>query len=135
MCAHAVRVAVQKLEGVASVEVSLNEGLAVIRLEPANRVALGRIREVIRSNGFAPKEAVIRVSGILVEREEGLALSVSGPDEVYLLAGSPAYPQALTRLRDSSLLGKQLTVEGRVPGETGTEGRPLTLEVHGSSVP
>lgn len=42
--------AVKKLDGVDSVAVSLNEGLAIVRFRPVNRISLEEVREVIRAN-------------------------------------------------------------------------------------
>lgn len=47
-----MRVAVQKLEGVEEVEVSLNEGYAEIALAPRSGVTVEGVRRVIRDNGF-----------------------------------------------------------------------------------
>jgi copper chaperone CopZ len=47
VCAHAVRVVVEKIEGVQSVKVSLKEGVATIQFVPANRVTLAQIREAV----------------------------------------------------------------------------------------
>lgn len=58
-----MRVAVQRLDGVESVKVSLNDGVAEIRLAPDNSVTLARVREIIRSNGFSPKAAEVVVQG------------------------------------------------------------------------
>jgi copper chaperone CopZ len=56
-CAAGVEQGLRKLDGVTSVRVSLNEGKALVTLAPESRTTLAQIREVIRHNGFTPKDA------------------------------------------------------------------------------
>lgn len=56
-CAAGVEHGLRKLDGVTSVRVSLNEGKALVTLAPDSRTTLAQIREVIRHNGFTPKDA------------------------------------------------------------------------------
>ena len=56
-CAAGIEKGIRRLDGVRSVRVSLNEGKAVVTLAPESRTRLIEIREVIRHNGFTPKEA------------------------------------------------------------------------------
>jgi hypothetical protein len=53
----------QRVDGVQSVKVSLNDGLTILDLRPDNRVTLAKLRQVIKDNGFVPKEAQIIVRG------------------------------------------------------------------------
>ena len=80
-------VALQKIEGVENVDVSLNEGSATIKLKSHNKVTVEQVREVIRKNGFTPKDTRVRVAGKLIERNGKPALEVSGLDQVLLLSG------------------------------------------------
>jgi hypothetical protein len=63
-----VRVAVQKLAGVESVNVSLERASAEIQLRPGNSITLEQLRRIIENNGFAAKEATVTVTGKLIER-------------------------------------------------------------------
>ena len=65
ICAHAVSVAVKKIDGVESVEVTLNRGHAEIKLKPGNRVRIEQIWEAVRKQGLTPKEARVVVRGRL----------------------------------------------------------------------
>lgn len=65
-CAAGVEQGLSKLDGVTSVRVSLNEGKAVVTLAPDSRTTLARIREVIRHNGFTPKDARATLVGRVV---------------------------------------------------------------------
>lgn len=77
-CAFAVRGAIRKLPGVASVDVSLSKGLAVIQLKPGNTLTPEQLWETVRKNGFTPKEASVSVRGSL----EGGRLKVAGTGTV-----------------------------------------------------
>ena len=61
--------AVKKLEGVESVEVSLEKGTVDITLEPDNKVTLPLLRRTIRSNGNETKDAQIRGRGRIVDHD------------------------------------------------------------------
>ncbi len=60
MCAHAVRVALERLDGVEAVTVSLEEGVAAITLVEENEVTVSTVRRVVRDNGFSPKQTELR---------------------------------------------------------------------------
>ncbi|MGH7477006.1 MAG: heavy-metal-associated domain-containing protein [Longimicrobiales bacterium] len=110
MCAHAVRVAVQKLPGVDTVAVSLNEGVASVRFAAEHRISIEQVREIIRSNGFTPKEAVVRIAGSVSERDGQAALRLPGRKEPYLLyRAAGAAPPVLPPL------GARVVIAGRVP--------------------
>jgi copper chaperone CopZ len=63
-----VSVAVKKVNGVQDVKVSLNEGSADIKLKDGNKVGVEQIRDIIRKNGFTPKDAEVKVAGKVIER-------------------------------------------------------------------
>ena len=53
----------RKVEGVESVRVSLNDGLTILDLKPANAVTIARLRQIIKNNGFVSKEANVIAHG------------------------------------------------------------------------
>jgi hypothetical protein len=71
----------QKVTGIASVRVSLNEGLTVLDLKPGNDVTLANLRQVIRNNGFVTKEAQVSVVGDVSTSGSQLSLEVKGSRE------------------------------------------------------
>ena len=71
----------QKVPGVAAVRVSLNDGLTILDLKPDNTITLMRLREVIRNNGFVPKDARVIAAGTLRQAANQLTLEVSGSRE------------------------------------------------------
>lgn len=116
MCARAVSAAIQKLEGVASVEVSLNKGFADVKLKPGNRVDPERIRQVVRDNGFTPKAADVTLAGEIVERNGKPALAVKGLDVVYLLI---EHADARSKLAEAQrAVGRTVLATGRLPEAT-----------------
>jgi copper chaperone CopZ len=79
-----VRVAMQKVEGVQSVRVSLKEGLTTVELKPANKVTLAHLRTIIKNSGFVSRNADVVANGIVRDGQ----FEVSGTAE--RLTPSPA---------------------------------------------
>lgn len=99
MCAHAVRVAMQKIEGVESAKVSLNEGNVKVQLKAGNRVHLKQLRTAVTDQGFSPREATITAVGDVVASGDGLQLRVSGTGDVFeVVEGSGAKLEPRTGL-------------------------------------
>lgn len=97
-----MRVAVQKLEGVESADVSLQFKTADIKLRPGNKITLSRLRTIIKDSGFTAKEATVTVVGTIVERGGKPALEATGLGTVLLIVPDPgkpaAYKEAAARL-------------------------------------
>jgi copper chaperone CopZ len=126
----------QKLDGVESVEVSLNKGEALLRLKPGNSVTIEKVRQVVIDSGFTPKDADAEVVGKIVERDGKPSLAVSGVDLVYELVDDRRESGKLTQLREKAR-EKDLVVKGHLP-ETTTKGRakePKVLEVRDFVLP
>lgn len=122
-------VALKKIEGVDTVKVSLNQGLAEVTFKPGTRATVEQVREVVRRNGFTPKVADIRVVGQLVQHGGKPALAVSGTDAVYLLAD---HPQAAGKIEELQRAARDqpVLVSGHVPESAAAKtGTPLTLQV------
>jgi len=98
-CAHGVRVAVQKVEGVESVELSLERAQADIRLLPGNRVTLDRFRKIVKGNGFEPKEAVVSATGTVRDNGGRLMFDVSGVGATLVVAADKTAPDILKSLK------------------------------------
>jgi copper chaperone CopZ len=111
-----VRVAVQKLEGVESVEVSLERASATVQLRAGNAVSLAQLREIIKNNGFTAKEAVVTVVGTLIERGGAPALETTGTKTVMLLVRDSKQPGAFEELQQAirSASGPVVEVSGLV---------------------
>jgi hypothetical protein len=76
----------QKVPGVESARVSLNDGLTILNLKRGNTITLARLRETIKNNGFVSKEATVIVRGDVQIRDGELVLDVSGTRELFVLA-------------------------------------------------
>jgi copper chaperone CopZ len=68
-CVKTMSATIRKLEGVESIEVSLEKSSADIRLKAGNTITLAQIRRIVRSNGYASKDAQIDAKGKFVERD------------------------------------------------------------------
>ncbi len=103
-----------KLPGVESVEVSLNQGTATLKLKPGNQVDPETIRQIVRDNGFTPKGAAVRVAGRLVEREGKLALQVNEVDQVYALEAHTESEGRFVEMKKVAI-GEDVNVDGYLP--------------------
>ena len=104
-CAYAVRVALMKFPGVESADVSLNKGLATVKLKPGNTIRPSEFWEAIRKNGNSPKATRVTVRGEV--EAGGTQLKVSGSNEVFKLNAAPAVTSQL-----KNAVGKVVSVEG-----------------------
>ena len=86
------------VNGVASVEVSLEKGLAVVKLKPGNSATLKQLQEAIAKNGFAMKESQIVAAGKLVQGGTGSQMQILGSNDLVNLAPeSPTASPLITR--------------------------------------
>jgi copper chaperone CopZ len=105
-CAFAVRGALKKLPGVESVDVSLNKGLAAVKLKPGNSIKPEEAWETVRKTGFTPKETKIYVRGAV----QAGKLRVTGTNQLLDLAPDPKNPKVVIEL--SAQAGKTVIVQG-----------------------
>src|ERR1700730_1725249 len=89
-CAHVVNVALKKVAGVEAVEVSLNKGLATVKLKPGNTVSVPQLWELIHEKGYTPKTTEVTVRGEVASVQGRLQLKVAGTKDVLALAPGPA---------------------------------------------
>ncbi len=109
-CAHVVDVALKKVAGVESVEVSLNKGLAAVKLKPGNTVSVPQLWELIRKNGYTPKTTTVSVRGELANVKGNLQLKVLGTKDTLPLM---ADPKNATIYGDASKqIGRTVIVQG-----------------------
>jgi hypothetical protein len=77
----------QKVDGVETVRVSLNDGLTILDLKPGNAVTISRLRQIIKNNGFVSMEATVRARGepngqdTFIVSGTGEKVSVSAPPQ------------------------------------------------------
>src|SRR5689334_8782956 len=125
-CAHVVDVALKKVPGVESVEVSLNKGLATVKLKPQNTVAVPQLWQLLHEKGYTPKATVVFIRGELAEMQGHVQLKVAGTKNVLLLVADPKNPSAY--IEASKKLGQSVTVHGvMVPGKDLKAATPLQV--------
>jgi copper chaperone CopZ len=115
-CAHVVNVALKKVSGVESVEVSLNKGLASVKLKPGNTVSVPQLWEIIHQNGYTPKTTTVSVRGDLAEAQGRLQLKVSGTNQMLALVTDPKNTELKNEVHQK--LGQTTILQGvMVPGK------------------
>src|ERR1051325_2553215 len=109
-CAHVVNVAIKKVPGVESVEVSLNQGSAKVKLKPDNAVRPEELWNLLRDNGYKPKDTRVVVRGRVVASGGKIHLDVSGANHSYELTPEPGAPGAYDELKAKA--GEAVAVDG-----------------------
>jgi len=96
--------------GVDSVDVSLEKGLAVVKMKVGNTTTLKQLNEAIAKNGFTMKDSSAVVTGTVAVTNGVATLTVSGSNErLQLVPNSASAPSA------STMVGKTVVVEGTIP--------------------
>lgn len=65
-CNTTMSAALQKMDGVAKVQLAAETGQVVVELKPGNKITLEQLRRVVRSNGYPTKEAEVTAHGRVV---------------------------------------------------------------------
>lgn len=102
-CAYGIEKGLKKLPGVAEVKVSLNDGYAEVKVTPGSSVSVAQIRDVIRDNGFTPKEAHIVLDGTL-----------QLTPRPQLIVGATIYPLVLSSTSAGIATGQRVKLTGEV---------------------
>jgi copper chaperone CopZ len=89
-----VSVAIKKLDGVESVDVSLEKASADIRLKPGNAITLPQLRRIIRQAGYPTKDAQVEARGTVVDRNGNPALDPQNGSFLGLAAKPSVQPAA-----------------------------------------
>ena len=106
----------QKVKGIDKVGVSLNDGLTILDLTPANTVKLSELRQVIKNNGFVSSEAQVTVHGSVSSVNGQSMFSVAGSGEQFILVGTAPQPGSIVEIRGRIDLTKgQLSVASSKP--------------------
>lgn len=109
-CAHVVHVALKKMPGVESVDVSLNKGLATVRLRAGNTLSVQQFWQTIHQNGYTPKNTAVSLRGELVNAKGQMKLKITGTNEVLDLVADSSNAAAYKTAE--SKLGQTVTIEG-----------------------
>jgi hypothetical protein len=79
----------QRIDGVQSARVRLNEGMTIVELKTGNTVTLAKLRQVIKDNGFVSKEALVIARGSVIGGPGAPVFEVGGTRE-HLVPSGPA---------------------------------------------
>ena len=116
-----MRVSLKSVSGVDGVDVSLDKGLASVKMKPGNAATFRQLKEAITKNGFTMQPSNVSVAGKIVMTNGQPQLQVSGSDDVVKLI--PDSPQTADV---SALAGKTVLVEGTLD-EAGKGKAPDTV--------
>jgi hypothetical protein len=105
-----VRVSLKSVPGVDSVDVSLEKGLAVVKMKPGNTATLKQLNNAITKNGFTMKDSTANVAGTVIETDGNAMLTVSGSNDLLKLT-----PQSTSAPNAVSMVGKTVLVVGAIP--------------------
>ncbi|HXG71828.1 MAG TPA: hypothetical protein VNJ04_14570 [Gemmatimonadaceae bacterium] len=112
----------QKLAGVESVKVSLNEGRARLVLKTGNALTMAQLRKVVEQNGFTPKQAGVVAEAEIVAKDGLLQVRILGVSETYGLEPTTAGSVA-AELRKHA--GRTVRVEGVIAPPADKMQKPL----------
>jgi copper chaperone CopZ len=102
-----VSVSLKSVSGVDSVKVSLEKGLASVKLRPGNAATFKQLQEAISKNGFTMKPSNVTVAGKIVIVNGQPQLQVSGSNDLVNLIPDTPYPASV-----NTFTGQLVLVEG-----------------------
>jgi Heavy-metal-associated domain len=102
-----VSVAVKKLDGVESVDVSLEKASAVIVLKADNTITLPQLRKIIRNAGYPTKDARLLARGSIVERGGKAMLDLLNGSVLELSERPKELPPGVVEITGVSRAGKK----------------------------
>ena len=105
-----MRVSLRAVPGIDSVTVSLEKGLAAVKMKPGNTTTLKQLNEAIAKNGFTMKDSRAVVAGTVAVTNGGATLTVSGSNDLLQLVSESASGSSA-----STMVGKTVVVEGTIP--------------------
>ena len=105
-----MRVSLKSVAGVESVEVSLEKGLAAVKMKPGNTATLKQLQGAITKNGFTMKESKATVAGTILVANGTMQIKISGSNDVLRLV-----PESQSVTRASTMQGKSVVVSGTIP--------------------
>ena len=96
--------------GVDSVDVSLEKGLATVKMKPGNMTTLKQLNEAIAKNGFTMKDSTAILAGTVVTTNGKTAVQVSGSNDILNLVS-----ESRSAVDAASFAGKAILVDGTIP--------------------
>jgi copper chaperone CopZ len=105
-----VRVSLKSVAGVDAVDVSLERGLAVVKMKLGNTATLKQLQEAITKNGFTMKQSSATVVGQVFVENGKARLQISGSNDVLNLS-----PENQAAPNVNAMNGKTVVVQGTIP--------------------
>jgi hypothetical protein len=102
-----VRVSLKSVSGVDAVDVSLEKGLANVKMKPGNTATFKQLQDAITKNGFTMKPSNVSVVGKIVMMNGQPQLQVSGSNDLVNLI-----PDAPQTANVNAMTNKLVLVEG-----------------------
>ena len=113
-CARAMSAAVKKIDGVETVDLSVEKPSVEIRLRAENRVTLERIRREIRAFGYPTRDATITAKGTVAERDGKAVFDLLNGSTLELAVRPEPAPAGVVEITGVSKLqepsGERLTI-------------------------
>jgi copper chaperone CopZ len=124
-----VRVALNKVEGITSVNVTLKRGVASIELKPGNTVSIAQLRKTIKDAGYTTQGAVVTARGTVVSRGQEIVLDVTGTSTRLNLKAEAGQAATLANLRRAAGASGAVSIEatGTIPPPEGNPKATDTL--------
>ena len=119
-----MRVSLKSVSGVDAVDVSLEKGLANVKMKPGNTITFKQLQEAITKNGFTMKPSAVSVAGEIVLVNGQPQLRVSGSNDLVSLI--PDNPQTANA---NAMADKPVLVEGTL-NEAAKGKVPDTIRYH-----
>ena len=108
-CAHAVRVAVEKLPGVEKAEVGLNRGTVSVTLRPGSPLTIARLLDLIKKQGHVTRKVRFTARAHLLDSEQFKRLEILGTGERFQIEPSK------TMAEESGGQTHRITAEVSIP--------------------
>ena len=105
-----MRVSLKSVAGVETVDVSLEKGLAAVKMKPGNTTMLKQLQGAITKNGFTMKQSKAVIAGTVLVSDGKAQLQVSGSNDVLQLV-----PETQSVPNASAMQGKSVVVAGTIP--------------------
>lgn len=118
----------EKLPGVESAVVRLNDGRATIQLKPGNTLTMATIRQSVERNGFTPREAIVQALVDIATKGNTLEVRVSRTNDTYAVAAASHAGPVLQQLKDRA--GQRVLIDGTIQAAKESQGTPV-MQVRG----
>jgi copper chaperone CopZ len=99
-----VRVSLKSVSGVDAVDVSLEKGLASVKMKPRNAATFKQLQEAITKNGFTMKPSNVSVAGKIVMTNGQPQLRVSGSNDLLNLIPDTPHTANVDTMADKQVL-------------------------------